>query len=323
MRRWRVWSLGLMLGVAVMAPSRVASAQHRHQPAPPPAPAAAPSPAPEAQSMELKRKGDALFMQRDFVGALQAYEQAYALSPNPALLYNRGRALQSLARFPEALDALKQFSDQAGEELKAKVSGLSDLMAEIAAKVATVVISCNVAGGHVLLGGHEVGTTPLAQSIRIDAGKTTLEVLADGYFPYRKEVELAGGQKTDLAVTLLSRDTLGYLVVSSHVAGARVAVDDKAIGVAPAEVGLPPGAHPVVVSREGLNDAATQVFIRAGERRELVLDPIKGRPITAKWWFWTIVGAAVIGAASTVTYFALTTESGAPTGDFSPGKARF
>ncbi len=316
----RGWPVGICLALALCC-AREARAQHKHKP--PPTPAAVPAPTAEEQSADLKRRGDALFMQRDFVGALAAYDQAYALFANPALLYNRGRALQSLARFPEALDALKEFEARAGEDLKAKVSGLSDLMAEISARVATVVISCNVAGGHVLLGGHEVGTTPLAQTVRVDAGKTTVEVLAEGYFPYRREVELPGGQRTELPVTLLSRDKLGYLVVTSHVAGSSVVVDEKRVGVAPAEVGLPPGAHPVVVSHEGLSDAATQVFIRAGERRELVLDPIKGRPITTRWWFWTIVGAVAVGAAATITYFALTTESAPPSGDFSPGMARF
>jgi hypothetical protein len=323
----RSLSLAAILG-SVLVP-RVAAAQpphhqhhHHDNPATPPAPPA-PAASPADQSAELKRKGDTLFMQRDFVGALQAYDEAYALSPNPALLYNRGRALQSLARFPEAFDALTAFSAQADDELKAKVSGLADLMGQISAKVATVVITANVAGGRVLLGGHEVGTLPLAQRVRVNSGKTTVEILADGYFPYRREVDLGGGTTTTLDVKLLSRDTLGYLVVTSHVPGASVAVDDKTIGVAPAEVGLPPGAHPVVVSHEGLNDAATQIFIRAGERRELSLDPIKGRPLTAKWWFWTIVGVAVVGTASAVTYAALTIEGSAPSGDFSPGKARF
>jgi hypothetical protein len=320
MDRVAAWGACLVLVIGSTC-ARTAFAQHGHKR--PHRPPAVTEPTPEEQSADLKRKGDALFMQRDFVGALKAYEQAYALSPNPALLYNRGRALQSLARFPEALDALEQFGQQADAALKAKVSGLSDLMADIAAKVATVDVRCNVPGGRILLGGHEVGTTPLAKPLRVNAGKTTLEVLADGYFPYRKDVDLAGGRKTDLAVTLLSRDKLGYLVVSSHVAGASVAVDHKTVGVAPAEVGLLPGTHPVVVSREGLSDAATQVFIHAGERRELLLDPIKGRPLTAKWWFWTIVGAAVVGAASATTYVLLTTEGPAPTGDFSPGKARF
>lgn len=316
MRRHFAWRFCALLAVTITTP---ALAQRHHTNV---APVTQPSPTPADQAAELKRKGDGLFMQRDFVGALQAYDEAYALSPNPALLYNRGRALQSLARFPEALEALQKFSEQAGEDLKAKVAGLGDLMADIASKVATVDVTCNVPGGRVLLGGRELGVTPLG-TLRVNAGKTTIEVLAEGYFPYRKEIDLPGGAKTPLEVVLLSRDKLGYLVVSSHVAGSRVAVDDKSIGVAPAEVGLPPGTHPIVVSHEGMSDAATQVFIHAGERRELVVDPMKTRPLTQKWWFWTIVGAAVVGAASVATYFALTIEQPAPVGDFTPGKARF
>ena len=278
---------------------------------------------PDDEALKLKQEGDALFMQRDFVGALAAYERAYALSPNPAILYNRARALQSLARFPEALESLQRFERDADDGLKRKVAGLADLMADIAAKVATVNLRCPTPGGRVLIGGHEIGVTPLAHPVAVNAGKTVIEVLADGYFPYHKEVDLAGGTTTSFDVALAPRATLGYLVVRSHVAGSLVSVDRRTVGLVPAEVALRPGAHPVVVSHEGWADAATQVVLRAGDRRDLLLDPLRTRPLTAKWWFWTVVGVAIAGAAVAVTTYALTTEGPAPTGDFSPGKARF
>ena len=50
--------------------------------------------------------------------ALRAYNEAYALEPQPALLYNRGRAHMALEQFPEALQQLLQFREQAPPELR-------------------------------------------------------------------------------------------------------------------------------------------------------------------------------------------------------------
>jgi hypothetical protein len=88
----------------------------------------------------------------------------------------------------------------------------------------------------------------------------------------------------------------------------------------PAEAALLPGTHPVLVAHDGYDDATTQVVLAAGERKELWLDPVRSRPLTARWWFWTGLGVVVAGAATAVTVYALKTERAPPTGDFSPGR---
>src|SRR5438067_1440517 len=74
---------------------------------------------------ELKHRADALLVERRYDEALEAYDRAYALSPNPAIHYNRGRALHYLARFPEALSSIERFEREAPPEVRAKVPGLS------------------------------------------------------------------------------------------------------------------------------------------------------------------------------------------------------
>jgi len=106
---------------------------------------------------------------------------------------------------------------------------------------------------------------------------------------------------------LASRDSFGFLVVKSTIASSSVSIDGKSIGLVPAEAALSAGTHPVVVSHEGYDDAATQVVLKAGERKELLLDPVKGTPVTGKWWFWTIIGVVAIGGATAATVIALGT----------------
>jgi hypothetical protein len=275
----------------------------------------------ESRAAQLKQRGDDLLEAKRFEDAIAAYDAAYALSRNPALLYNRGRALQFLARYPEALDAIEMFARDAPAELRARVPGLEALLAELRAKVSTVVLRCNIDGARVMIANRQVGVTPLAAPLHVSSGANTLDVFADGYFPQHRDVQLAGSSTATLEVTLVSRSTSGLLVVTSGVAATRVVIDQGFVGVVPAEAALSPGTHHVQVEKDGYDAAQTQVVLATGERKELSLDPISRTPVYAKWWFWTGVG--VVAASAAITFAALTTERGPPSGSFSPGLVRF
>lgn len=134
--------------------------------------------------------------------ALRLYREAKALAPDPALLYNEGRALQALARYPEALVVLEQFDAEASADLKTRAGRLTALLDEVRAKVAVLRLSCNVQGARVRLGDRRVGTTPF-EPTRVNAGPALLEVSADGYVTHTQEVTLAGGVvETNISVTL-------------------------------------------------------------------------------------------------------------------------
>lgn len=276
---------------------------------------------PDERAMAMKRRGDELQVQKHYSEALQAYDDAYAVSPLPVLLYNRGRVLQFLGRYAEALSSIERFAREAPPELRARAAGLDGVLAELRANVTTLSIACNVHGARVLVRDQLVGTTPLEGAIPVNAGQATIEVLADGYFPFRREMMLPGGSKASVDAPLVSRDKSGLLVIKSHVEGARVAIDGKAAGVAPWESTLEAGAHHVVVDREGFDPVDTRVMVQGGERKELVLDPSKRLPVYTRWWFWT--GISAIVATGVVVTIAVSQErAGAQGENFSPGNVR-
>ncbi|AKT42823.1 PEGA domain-containing protein [Chondromyces crocatus] len=276
----------------------------------------------KSQAPQLKQAGDEHMRNKQYEDALASYDAAYAASSDPVLHYNRGRALQFLARYPDALDALRRFQSEAPAATRARVPGLQDLIAEVRAKVAIVRVDCAVSGARVLIAKREIGTTPLAAPISLNAGTATVEILADGYHPFEQELELRGDEALNVVEAKLTRKTtVGTLVVRSHVPGARVTVDGRGVGAVPVEASLQAGRHALVVSADGHDETKTQVVIVAGERREFMVDPVKRPPIYAKWWFWTAVG--VVAAGAVVTYVAVTTESAPPSGSFSPGVVRF
>jgi hypothetical protein len=162
----------------------------------------------EAHATELKKQGDELVHASKFREALQAYDDSFALVANPAIQYNRGRALQSLEDFPAALDALEKFVATAPPELRVKVPNLDKTMAEIATHVATLVITCAVDGATVTVGDKSIGRTPVAP-FRTAAGDAAISVTAPGYAPFTETAALAGGASTPVNVELkkLSNET--------------------------------------------------------------------------------------------------------------------
>src|SRR5258706_3080976 len=135
----------------------------------------------DARAADLKQRGDAAMDSLRYGEAVDAYARAYALTKDPALLYNRGRALQALGDFPAALEALEGFDASANAELRARVPKLGELLTEVRARVASLALTCNVPGARVLLRDKVVGTTPFRGPLRFTAGPANLEVIAEGY----------------------------------------------------------------------------------------------------------------------------------------------
>jgi hypothetical protein len=295
----------LLASLAALAPTTTAHGQQ---------------PTSEQRTAELKKQADDLFDAGRHAEAYGVYSQAYALTADPALLYNEGRALQAMGEYPDALGKLEEFAKAASPELKARVPGLDELIADVQARVSRLIVKCNVDGARVLVRERHVGNTHGTTEIAVRAGPATLEVIADGYEPFRKELDLPGKGSAIVEATLVERKDVAVLSVGAEPRGSIVFVDDKPFGPAPVDARLPPGVHAIAVRRGGYVDGNVGVTLASGEHRSIEVTLEKPPPITAKWWFWTGVGAVVAGGV--VLSVALLTDKPAGTGTFSPGQVR-
>jgi PEGA domain-containing protein len=296
-----------VLALALTTLAVVARAQD-----PQPAPAADP----HAESDALREKGNALMVDLKYGEALAAYDEAYRLYPNPAIHYNRGRALQALGRLPEALDALEAFDRDAPQDLKARVPLLASLLEEVRHSVGTLRIETMPPGARAIVRGEVRGVTPLV--VRLNAGDATIELTLERYKPTKKSLRVEGGTEQSVTVKLEPRSNRGTLIVGSPVAGAQVEVDGEAIGAVPAEVSLPAGEHAVLVTSDGYEDASTTAVVEAGATKRVDV-PLEETPaVYERWWFWTTAGVIVTGAVI-ITAVALT-ESSPGEGTIPPGK---
>lgn len=266
----------------------------------------------------LKADGDKAMDALRYEDALGKYEAAYRIKADPALLYNQGRALEGLGRFPEALDKLREFQSNAPKELLARLGeALEKNIDELKSRVATVSISVEPAGASIRLGDRILGSAPL-DKLRVNAGKAHLEITKEGFFTETLDVDLKGNQDNPLKVALSPRDNRATLIVKSSIAGARVTIDGAARGQVPAEVRLSPGPHLVRVEQDGYQLSESTIDLAPLEKRPLDVELFK-RPITQEWWLWTSIGVALTGAGVGIG-LALTLEESADEGSLDPGK---
>jgi hypothetical protein len=281
-----------------------------------------PASADVARAAELKKQGDDLMVSLQYRDALDAYAKSYSINPDPAVLYNRARAHQALAEYPEALDLLMTFSQIAPAELKSRVPFLKELIDDIRARVATLDVRADVPSARVFVRDKLESTLPATQPIRVRAGMAKIEVRADGYVPFVKEIELPGGKATTVEAHMLKDVPEGRAVLSitSSQPSAVVTVDGRPLGTAPIETVLAAGRHAVVVQSEGHEDSHIDVELASGQRRNMDVTLSPKRSILAKWWFWTGVGIVV--ATGVVIVYAANTTSEAPSGTIPPGQVR-
>ena len=211
-------------------------------------PAFAQSKADEARATALKKEGDALVHASKFREALDKYDASLALVPNAAIHYNRARALQSLGDYPAALDAMDKFAATAPESLKSRVPHLEEMIAQIAAHVATVVVRCEVPGAAVTLRGKPAGTTPM-QPLRTTGGEATVTVAAPGYVTFSRDVMLDEGQTTTIDVALKKGAVAENLPASN-------AREPTPFDATSAEAVPPPKEHPAASGGHGVRTFA-------------------------------------------------------------------
>jgi hypothetical protein len=308
-RRVAQTSLVLCLSLAIASS---ADAQERH----PRADATKKDPK-SAEAARIKTAGDVLMDQERYADALGLYQKAYDLSGDPALLYNQGRALEAMGEYPEALDKLEQFDAEAPAALRARVPGLSDHIAELKTRIATIVVRSNAPGARLLLRQKAAGTIDRELTLRTRAGPATIEVTAEGYEPFRHDYDLSAGATLTVDAQLVPKKREALVVVRTRPA-ADITIDGRPIGRAPLETRLPPGPHELVAHAQGHQDERVAMTLALGDRRDLDLELKSNPPITAKWWFWTAIGVVVVGGAATA--YALTTEKQPSSGSFTPGK---
>jgi PEGA domain/Tetratricopeptide repeat len=184
MNRLARCSLALALCVAVTAPARADED-------------------PQKAARAHYQRGLELANHGDYRAALDEFDRAYAASPNFAVLYNIGQADVALGRPEKALEALKKYLADGGEQVTpARRAQVEQQIALLESVFAELEVVTEPPGARVTVDGAELGTTPLSSAVRLTAGTHVVWVSRPGAATETRVVTLGEGQHDHLAIAL-------------------------------------------------------------------------------------------------------------------------
>ena len=146
--------------------------------------------------------GQDYYTQGRYEKTIAEFEEAYRLDPRPLLLFNIGQAWEKLGDLVKAVDFLKRYleADPNNEDrttLLNKVASLQERLDNTG-----VQIKCAEADATVYVDGKEVGKTPVAGIVKLDAGAHKIQVSKKGFEDFKMTVAVTAGQSVPVDVAL-------------------------------------------------------------------------------------------------------------------------
>lgn len=170
---------------------------------------------------------------------------------------------------------------------------------------AQIVVNSLTRGAKVFINDEEVGEVPLAKPIEVKPGQNyTVRVQKRGYAPFVDTVLAGAGQQSEVEADLVP--TGGIVRITSNIVRAQVLLNGKAIGRTPFDGDIEPGKHQLQVASAGYLTDTRTVEVKAGEEVAVAVDlklvpapvELENKSLFGRWWFWTAVGAVVVGGVA-------------------------
>jgi hypothetical protein len=269
--------------------------------------------APLAEAKHHFQQAVALYNDGNFSAALAEFEATYAAHPTAGVLYNIGLTQKALFRYDDAIHSLLHYLAAAGQLPPERKHEVEQLIAEMRALMADVDLVGLPPGTTVMIDGRTLGTTPLpTQSVA--AGNHTVEAMADGYVPLKKDITVVAGSPLKLKLALKAIPKTGRVRISVFQKNAHISVDGKLQQAPPIDLELGLGGHQLEVSAPGWATQRTELVVAGGQNRNLDVyleKPPHRTRVYEKWWFWTL-GVIVVGGAATAIALPLATTTQPP-----------
>lgn len=280
-----------------------------------------------AKARSLFDAGARAYDSGQFDAAIQAFEQAYAITPREGLLFSLAQAHRkqhAVSRDPRnlaaAVDNYRKYlarvkegarrkdAAEALEQLEPLLSSAGAAAASQPARRATIVqISSNTSGAMVSIDGEAPAPAPLTREVAPGVHKVKLS--APGFHDEEQSVEALAGRF--LPFTYPLREKPARLEVSGP-DGAEVSVDGRFVGEIPftSPVELPAGRHFVTVGDNGHRTSGTELVLGRGESRRLDVELYATGQRTAAW-VTLISGVTILAAGGAFGAIALAREGDA------------
>jgi hypothetical protein len=159
----------------------------------------------EAERVQARaafQRGVEAYAAERFQEALASFQEAYRIAPHPSVRVNMANCYERLARPLEALDHFERFlaeaenaSPEQQREVRAAVRRLRQQVGEVFVRVQP--------DGATVRVGDVLRTAPVLEPIELARGVHRVEVSFAGHRTETRDVEVRGGDRVELTVTLV------------------------------------------------------------------------------------------------------------------------
>jgi len=148
-------------------------------------------------------RGVQLYREGNLDAALAEFNRANELAPNYRLLYNMAQVQAERHDYVRALQLLQAYLQQGGAEIPAARRGeVEQEQARLRERVAMLWVSADAPGARLFVNEEPVASLPLQGLVPVNPGTIRVRVEADGRKSYIGELNVAGGDRPRLEVTL-------------------------------------------------------------------------------------------------------------------------
>lgn len=285
-----------------------------------PGPVAAQDRQRSADVQKLVAEAEAAVVARRYAEAVDRYERAWALLPEPGFQFNISMLYLNRLQDPmRAWDHAVLFSGAAGTDLDREDAAelLEKIAAELGKTRARVALEVSPAHADVTLDGRSLAIRA-PQTAWIPAGRHAVVVSAPGFRTDESALVLEAGALVPLKIRL--EPAGGKLRVSADADDARVTIDDHPAVAAPAERIVSPGKHVVQVEAGGRKTFRREIQVGPAETTVVhaELPPLETPGNWRKTAGWISIGTAGAAVAAGLTTWFLGRKEATAAGNLRP-----
>lgn len=155
------------------------------------------------------RLGVDFYRERNFRAALIEFRRAYADAPHYKLLYNLGQASLELQEYAGAIDYLRKYLAEGGDDIDAeRRQEVEESIRYLESRIAHVAISSNQQGADIYVDDTLVGRIPLAEPVRVGAGRHKFTAVKQGLSPVERTLDVAAQERRDIRLDFVEQPAL-------------------------------------------------------------------------------------------------------------------
>ncbi len=292
----------------------------------------------EAEARKLFFEGMRYFKLGRFEDAIRSFERSFNLAKRPVVLFNLAMSHRAVSDYLSSIAVFKEYRAMLGKDIEPERAELVDKMVvEMESELGRIVIDAHPVPVDLFIRGKKVGVVHARKSVDVNPGEHSVEIRKKGFLPFARKVLVAPGERVEVRARLEKmKSRKGRLVISCSIPSAMISIGGGRPVALPVDMELDPGIHDVRITAPGHLAEVLEVSVSAGEvieKKNVSLEKatprivpgepgekqglpgreIDGerrdederadrervvRPFYKKAWFWTVIGAAVIGVSA-------------------------